>query len=653
MKPTIRRVKIWNRQDMYIFSLILALVSSPLWGSNSGINSDNITIEPETITIIEGESTIVKAPWPTVRVAVTDPKIANVQVLTPVQILLQGIKIGSTDLILWSEGEKQIWQRKILVGMDTGRFKEKLQELFPSSSLEVSQSDEVLIVKGLLRSADQATQLHEYLDKTGVPYVDMTSVAGIQQVQLQVRVAEVSRTAMRALGINAFQTDSDYFVASRIGSSGGALVPSINIGPPAGTIAGDTTNFVFHQDVTVSPLITIFAGFPKSDFEVFIKALAENQYLRILANPTLVALSGEQANFLAGGEFPIPVVQGTGGGAGGNAVTIEYRQFGVRLLFRPIVLGDGSIRLFASQEVSDLTDVGAVVIQGFNVPGLVTRKAETTLELNSGQTFAMAGLIKYKTSAITSRIPGLGDIPVLGSLFRSVRYAEDETELVILVTASLVEPMSVAVTPTPPGFLHSRPSDWELYLEGRIEGEEPAKISPTNAQWLRKIGLSRLLGPGAWDSHDKAISFSQAEMEPNTIDTKVIERKEPTKPDSTETYQKLKEIAESRGQPDVSDSEEKAVSPIQTETDPNTVDTKKDTEVKEPAKSTPTDTYQRLKEIASGSVRPGAPDSNDKATSPVQAETDPNAAKTKDTQGDQNVTDSDKDTTESTPPPEE
>lgn len=652
MKSTIRRIKIWNRQDMYIFSLILAIVSSPLWGSNSGVNPGNITIEPETITIIEGESTIIKAPWPTVRVAVTDPKIANVQVLTPVQVLLQGIKIGSTDLILWSDDEKQIWQRKIRVGMDTGRFKEKLQELFPSSSLEVSQSDEVLIVKGLLRSAEQATQLHEYLDKVGVTYVDMTSVAGIQQVQLQVRVGEVSRTAMRALGINAFQTDSDYFVASRVGSSGGALVPSIDIGPPTDTIAGDTTDFVFHQDVTAGPLITIFAGFPKSDFEVFIKALAENQYLRILANPTLVALSGEQANFLAGGEFPIPVVQGGGVGAS-NAVTIEYREFGIRLSFRPIVLGDGSIRLFASQEVSDLTDVGAVVIQGFSVPGLVTRKAETTLELNSGQTFAMAGLIKHKIGAVTSRIPGLGDIPVLGSLFRSVRYQEEETELVILVTASLVEPMSVAVTPTPPGFLHSRPSDWELYLEGRVEGEEPAKISSTNAQWLKKIGLSRLLGPGAWDSHDKAISFSQAEMEPNTIDTKVIEGKEPTKTDPTETYQKLKEITESRGQSDVSDSEEKAVSPIQTETDPNTVDTKKDTEVKEPAKKTPTDTYQKLKEIASGSVGPGAPDSNDKATSPVQAETDPNTAKTKDTQGDQNVTDSDRDTTKSTPPPEE
>ena len=649
MKSTIKRIRINSCWIAYISIFILFCINNPLWGSNPGANSNNATIKPEIITIIEGESTIITAPWHTVRVAVTNPKIANVQVLTPVQILLQGIKIGSTDLILWSEDEKQIWQRKVIVEMDIPRIKEKLQELFPSSSLEVSQSGEVLIVKGLLRNAEQAVQLHDYLDKLGVQYSDMTSVAGVQQVQLQVRVAEVSRTALRMLGINAFHTDENYFIANRIGSSGGALVPTVNIGPPSGTVAGDTTNFVFQEDVMAGPLITIFAGFPNADFEVFIKALAENQYLRILANPTLVALSGEEANFLAGGEFPIPVVQSTTGA--GNAVTIVYKEFGVRLLFRPIVLGDGSIRLFASQEVSDLTDVGAVVVQGFNIPALLTRKAETTLELNSGQTFAMAGLIKYKTSAITSRIPGLGDIPVLGSLFRSVRYAEDETELVILVTASMVEPMSVTTTPTLPGFLHARPNDWELYLEGRIEGKEPAKISPTNAQWLKKIGLDRLLGPGAWDSHDKAISFSKAEADSNAVEIKAIERKEPTVIDSNDTQQKLEGIARGHVEPNVPDPNNKSISPIKDETAIETVDTKS-IEVKEPVKRTPTDTYEKLKEIARGSIESGAPNSGDKATPPIQSKTDPNTANTKDTQGNRNVIDSERDTIESTSPSE-
>ena len=516
---TIKRIRIWSRRIGYVFAVILA--SNPLLGYSSEAASDKVSFNPETITVIVGESTIIKTPWPTVRVAVTDPKIADVQVLTRDQVLLQGIKVGSTDLILWSEGEKQVSQRKVLVNIDTARFKEKLDELFPLSSLEVNQSNEVLIVKGLLRTADQVTQLHSYLDKIGIAYVDMTSVAGVQQVQLQVRVAEVSRSALRALGINAFHThtNDDYFVGTRIGGAG---VSPISIGPKPGTAAGDTTDFVFGNDVTAGTLVTIFAGFPKSDFEIFLQALAENHYLRILANPTLVALSGEDASFLAGGEFPVPVPQGGAGIGGIPTITIQYKKYGVQLDFRPTVLGDGSIRLFVSPEVSEISTINIVKIVDTDIPSLNTRKAQTTLELKSGQTFAIAGLLKHNTQALNARIPGLGDIPVLGPLFRSVRYTEDETELVILVTASLVEPMSVATVPPLPGFLHARPTDWELYLEGRIEGKEPAKIDSSNAQWLKKIGLGGLLGPGAWDSYDKPIFSSKAETAPNATDTKDI-----------------------------------------------------------------------------------------------------------------------------------
>jgi pilus assembly protein CpaC len=269
-----------------------------------GANSGTIGANPEIITFIVGESTIVKAPWPTIRVAVTDPTIANVEVLTPEQVLLQGIKVGSTDLIVWSEDESQVRQWKVQVRLDTARFKEKLNELFPDASLQVSDFGETLIVKGLLRNADQAVQLHDYLDKTGTTYVDMTSVAGAQQVQIEIRMAEVSRQAMRALGFNAFHTDDDYFGATRIGS----IFP-VSIGPAAGQVAGDTTSFVFNEVPTAGPLVTIFGGFPRADFEFFLQALAENQYLRVLANPTLVALNGEEASFLAGGEFPIPVPQ--------------------------------------------------------------------------------------------------------------------------------------------------------------------------------------------------------------------------------------------------------------------------------------------------------------------------------------------------------
>ncbi len=492
-----KSVKRSGRTGVCLFVSVFLLT---LAGGNSVSGAD----KPKTngafaneapITIIMGESMVVKAPWPTARVAVTDPRIANVQVLTADQILLQGVVIGSTDLILWSKEKNRIWQRKIYVSLDVAHHQQKLHEMFPFSPLELNQSGDVLIVKGLLRSASQTVNLHAYLDKVGIKYVDMTSVAGVQQVQLQVRVAEVSRTALRSLSLNAMYADNDHYGALTIArSSGTPLISEVSIGP-----GGASADF--------SSAVTILGG--GNNIDLFFQALAENQYLRILSNPTLVALSGEEASFLAGGEFPIPVVQGTGGG---TSITIEYREFGVRLTFRPTVLGDNTIRLYTSPEVSDLTSVGAVDIEGFSIPALITRKAETTLELKSGQTFVMAGLIKHKTDATISQIPGLGDLPVLGPLFRSVRYQKEETELVVLVTANLVEPMSLASVPPLPGLLHEPPDDWELYVEGRIEGKAPAKISPTDMKWLRQMGLDKLSGPGAWDSYENPIVPSQADF---------------------------------------------------------------------------------------------------------------------------------------------
>ena len=500
MKPQVVRPGTWIHTIRFV--LFVIYIGSILQSIAVGANSDTIGVNPEVITFIVGESTIFKAPWPTGRVAVTDPTIANMQILTLEQILLQGIKVGSTDLIVWNEDESQVQKWKVQVKLDTESFKEKLEELFPDALLQVSDFGETLIVTGLLRSSEQAEQLHDYLDKTGTTYVDMTSVAGVQQVQLEVRIAEASRSALRSLGINVFHTDDDYFGGSRLGLLGGG-----DIGVPSGTLVGDTMPFQLMTPVAPSASVTIFAGVPRANFEIFIQALAENQYLRLLANPTLVALSGEEASFLAGGEFPIPIVQASGGG---NSVTIQYKEYGVRVTFRPVVLGDGTIRLHTAPEVSSLSDVGAVIVSGFRVPALITRKAETTLELNSGQTFAMAGLLQNTTEALNSRVPGLGDLPVLGPLFRSVRYQKKETELVVLVTASLVEPMSLAEAPPLPGFLHSDPNDWEFYLEGRLEGKEPPKIDSHDAEWLKQMNLDQLTGPGAWDSYNKPISSSQA-----------------------------------------------------------------------------------------------------------------------------------------------
>jgi pilus assembly protein CpaC len=494
MKTIGKRIRSGGSLFLSVLCVMLLCDSAGIFAANP---NTNVSSQRECMTIVVGQSKIVKAPWPAIRVSVTDPKVANVQMLTPDQILVQGNKVGMTDLILWNKDETTVWQSCVYVSLDIEQYQQKLYAMFPHAALQLDQSGDVLIIKGFLRSADEVVQLHKYLEKTDTKYVDMTSVAGTQQVQLEVRVAEVSRTAIRQLGMNIYNQGHDnffgnYFFGVQPGSTTGR--------------AGDELGLAGLSAIEASP-VTVFAGFG-SDWRAFIQALAENQYLRVLANPTLVALSGEEASFLAGGEFPIPITQGTGGG---TSVTIEYKEFGVRLVFRPIVLGDGTIRLYAAPEVSDLTTLGSILVNGSLVPALITRRFDTTIELKSGQTFAMAGLIKRNDDAINSSVPGLGELPILGALFRSVRYTRGETEMVVLVTATLVEPLNLAAVPPLPGFMDEEPGDWELYVDGRIEGKGPAKISSTDADWLREMGIDKLAGPGAWDSYENPAAPSKAE----------------------------------------------------------------------------------------------------------------------------------------------
>lgn len=451
--------------------------------------SDSSDVKPMEVHV--GTSTVINAPWPVSRVSVTNPDIADVQVLTPRQVLLTANALGSTDLILWSETE-EIWHARVNVMVDLGYIRDELSKLFPKSRLEVTQSRDMVIISGQLRRADDVSRLRAVLTAYGIKYLDTTSIAGVQQVQLHVRVAEVSRNALRTLGVNILYTGDNAILASRPAPSSGS--PLINFDLDA---------------IVVSPGTTLIGQFPGADLQLFLQALSENQYVRILAEPTLVAMSGEEASFLAGGEFPIPVVQG-GTTSSATSITIEYKEFGVRLAFRPTVLGDNSIRLLVAPEVSDLSDFGSVEIQGFRIPSILTRRAQTTLELRSGQTFAMAGLLSQNISSRNSRIPLLGDLPVLGTLFRSVRYASGETELVVLVTASLVEPSDYNMAEqTVPGDTYVTPTDWELYVDGRIEGRRKP-LSSADAAWLREMGLNRLYGPGAWASHDQPAAQSEA-----------------------------------------------------------------------------------------------------------------------------------------------
>ena len=514
---------------------VLAVLPTPLWAqepttapaTQPALTTSAATTQPAGATtqvqvkkngdlaLVQGRSTILTAPWPVKRVSLTDPKVADVQVLSPTQILVQSKAAGGTDVFLWNQDE-EVLQHHLEVSIDNEALKTELKRIFPASNLEAHQTRGLVTVTGTFTRAEQAEQLHRYFTARSLNLLDLTTMAGIQQVQIKVVVAEASRSAMRSLGINAVVAGSSAFGGSVIGPENSGPINPISIGAPAGSGVG-SQNMQFLNSSAVSSAVTMFGGVPGADLQVFIAALAENQFMRILAEPSLVALSGHEATFLAGGEYPIPVVQGAGASVSGTSITIEYKEFGVRLRFRPTVLGDGNIRLQVAPEVSQLsTGPGSVQIQGFSIPSLLTRRTETTLELASGQTFGMAGLINQTVEARNSRIPGLGDVPILGALFRSVRYRTGDTELIVLITANLVEPLNQVNSPPLPGLLHVAPNDWELFVLGKIEGKVPPKLAPVDAQYLRESGLNQLKGPGAWAVYDSVSAKSQAPLHTQT-----------------------------------------------------------------------------------------------------------------------------------------
>jgi pilus assembly protein CpaC len=464
-----------------------------------------------------GRSQHFKTTWPTRGASLTDVAVADVQVLTPNLIQVMGKAPGRTTVLAWSEANETL-EFEVEVVPDLDRLTRELNSMFPRGKMQVTQNQTVVLVNGTLERAEQAEQLHHYMEALKMPFVDMTILPGVQQVQVQVRMAEVSRSALRQLGVNGVATGSDAFLGSNLGASNQS-----GIAPAVTSPATGNTSPV-NGPTNISPAVTLFGGLSRGDLEIFLQALAENQYLRVLAEPNLVALSGAEANFLAGGEIPIPVVQG--GSGNGNSVTIEFKPFGIALKFRPVVTGEGGIRLTMASEVSDVTEgINQTTVEfgGIRVPGIQTRRTETSLELKSGQTFAVSGLISERTNAVVSKIPVLGDLPILGTLFRSVQYRTGETELLVLVTASLVEPMSTASPLPMPGQSHVAPNDWELYVEGRIEGRAAAKLAAPDQTWLREQGLDQLRGPGAWMNYEQRPAQSTARPEQQGVSNDVRE----------------------------------------------------------------------------------------------------------------------------------
>jgi pilus assembly protein CpaC len=395
-----------------------------------------------------GKSQVVDLKEAFTRVSVTNPAIADIFVVTPNQILINGKAAGVTSLVVFYPNKTMYFD--LVVQTDIALLKERIKTIAPRDEIEVRAAKDTIILNGSVGSEELVGQVEKvaeiFAPKKVVNLLKVTDVR-IPQVLLQVHVAEVDRKALNELGFSMYALGNSFMGAAFPGS---VFLPGI---APFGAVASSGSNAGFR----LSELATFFLGSGNGNYAGIVRALAEKDLLRTLAKPNLVTQSGKEAKFLSGGEFPYPVP--TSSGIGGTTVTIEFKPFGVQLGFTPVVREDQSITLKVAPEVSSLDFSNGLQIQGFNIPIIRSNRAGATLELKDGESFAMAGLINTTVRQQVAKIPFLGDIPILGTLFRSTRFQNDETELVFLVTVRLVKPFAPGDAPDVTKLLELRDSE--------------------------------------------------------------------------------------------------------------------------------------------------------------------------------------------------
>ncbi len=375
------------------------------------------------------------------RVSVSDDAVADPAVISPTQILVHGRSPGEVSLLIWDElGRSRSFDLR--VDVDISALAEEEHRVFPEEQITVTASRSAVVLSGHVSTEDvskRAAELATAYSKNVVNVLTYGPV-GAQEVLLQVRFAEVDRTALTQLGVNFISTGA----ANTIGTTGTGQYGGFGtqqISQTTGSGAG------FQSNQTISNVLNLFLFRPDLHFGAVIEALETKNLLQILAEPNLIAMNGKKASFLAGGQFPFPIVQP---GAGFTAVTISFKEFGVKLDFTPVIMPNGNIHLTVEPEVSALDFSNALTISGFTVPALSTRKASTEFELQDGQSFVIAGLIDNRVTDIYNKIPGLGDIPVLGNLFRSKSYQKSKSELMVLCTVKRIYPSNEVPPPPKP-----------------------------------------------------------------------------------------------------------------------------------------------------------------------------------------------------------
>ncbi|QDM39624.1 type II and III secretion system protein family protein [Altererythrobacter sp. TH136] len=397
------------------------LTAAPALAQSSGIHAGSIEVPVNKSQVVSADRAIARA-------MVGNAEVADVLPISEQSVYVLGKKFGTTSLTLYDRANRVIAVMDVEVGPDVEGLRTQIAELVPGQPVEARISAGKLVLTGLVNDAGAANRAYQIAKAYGgEDVINMIQVGGSQQVMLEVKFAEINRQMGERLGVGGFGLSNDGTFRGAIGEGAGL----------------DAEN-----GLTLGAIVDSFGILSKAfsigslNIDATLDVLERKGLSKTLAEPTLVALSGERASFLAGGEFPIPVAQSSGGsGGGGNTITVEFKPFGVSLGFTPTVLSDKVISLVVEPEVSSIDSSASVTVNGLTVPGLQTRRASTTVELRDGESFAIAGLLRNDYQTTVRQLPLLGNIPILGALFRSSSFQKGETELLIVVTPRLVAPI--------------------------------------------------------------------------------------------------------------------------------------------------------------------------------------------------------------------
>ncbi|VAV89385.1 Type II/IV secretion system secretin RcpA/CpaC, associated with Flp pilus assembly [hydrothermal vent metagenome] len=459
-------------KSIIIMTLILPVMSFSMTGkaASSEVNQKNIEV---------GKGTLIRFKEPVNNVFIANSDIADLQIKSPTLVYIYGKQQGETNLYAVSEDDRVVYEGTISVNHNLGSLETALNHVIPDGNIQVRSYEGLLLLTGHVDNSEEAEDARrmaeEFIGKKNT-IINKLQIATPIQVNLRVRIAEIGRDTKKQLGFNWQSMFASGGTA--IGLAQGATVFNLIPDP-----TGLPNSLVKEFAVLDRGINSLFGGFRAGNFDInyIIDALETEGILSVLAEPNLTTQSGETANFLAGGEYPVPTIDRNG------QVIIEFKEFGISLEFTPVVLDSGRINMHIKPEVSQLTSNGAITLQGFNIPALSTRRVETTIELGSGQSFAIAGLLQNSVTHDLEKFPWLGDIPILGTLFRSSKFRRQETELVVIVTPYIVRPHNGGTMPLPTDGLEI-PNDVDRYIKGQSyatrKPDMPEPVQGKNGQKL-------------------------------------------------------------------------------------------------------------------------------------------------------------------------